>query len=221
MLSESELDRYRRHIQLEPIGEAGQIRIKASRALLIGLGGLGSPVSIYLASAGIGHLTLIDFDRVERSNLSRQIVHRTVDIDRNKVDSARDTLLALNPHVQIDTIPWAVDEETLRAEIIRADIVIDASDNFETRFALNQACYELARPLVCGAAVKMLGQISAFDFRDQNSPCYRCLFDDTDEPEEPCALVGVFAPLLGVIGSVQAAEALKLLLNMGDQVPTR
>ena len=178
-------------------------------------------MSIYLASAGIGSLTLVDFDRVERSNLSRQIVHRTADIDRNKVDSARDTLLALNPHVQIDTIPSALDEETLRAEITRADIVIDASDNFETRFALNQACYALHCPLVCGAATQMLGQISAFDFRDQDSPCYRCLFDDTGESEEPCALVGVFSPLLGIIGSVQAAEALKLLLNMGDSLVGR
>ena len=220
-LTAEELARYRRHIQLEPIGEIGQRRISAARVLLIGLGGLGSPASMYLASAGIGTLALADFDRVELSNLQRQIVHRTADIDRNKVDSARDSLHAINPHVEIETFPWAIDGEDLATQIEQADVVVDASDNFETRFALNRLCHAAKRPLVSGAAVRMEGQINVFDFRQAHSPCYRCIFDEAGEPEEPCALVGVFAPLLGIIGSVQAAEALKLIMHIGEPLVGR
>ncbi|MEM7255483.1 MAG: molybdopterin-synthase adenylyltransferase MoeB [Pseudomonadota bacterium] len=217
-LTPDELDRYQRHIQLECFGLDGQKRLRQARVLIVGLGGLGSPAAMYLASAGIGSLALVDFDRVERSNLQRQIVHRSASIGQNKVDSARETLRELNPHVDVHCIPWAMDGEDLLAEVRRADVVLDASDNFETRFALNAVCVAEKRPLVSGAAVRTHGQINVFDPRRADSPCYRCVFDDVGEAEEPCALVGVFAPLLGIIGSVQAAETVKLIVGMGDSL---
>ncbi|MEM7407483.1 MAG: HesA/MoeB/ThiF family protein [Pseudomonadota bacterium] len=210
-MNERERARYSRHILLPTMGEDGQRRLLESRCLIIGAGGLGSPAAMYLAASGVGELTLVDFDRVELSNLQRQIVHKTRDIDRNKVDSARDTLAELNPEISLRTIPTALDGEDLLEEIVRASVVVDCSDNFETRFELNELCVRTLTPLVSGAAVRMEGQVTVFEPGRPDSPCYRCLYPDTSFEGEPCSRVGVLAPLLGVIGSIQAAETLKIL----------
>jgi molybdopterin/thiamine biosynthesis adenylyltransferase len=220
-MSAEQRSRYSRHIQLPQLGEAGQARLLSSRCLIIGIGGLGSPIAMYLAAAGVGELTLVDFDRVELSNLQRQIVHQMSGIDRNKVDSARDTLAMLNPTIAVRTIPTALDDDELLEEIKRTDVVVDASDNFETRFTLNRLCVETGTPLVSGAAVRMEGQVTVFEPSKPESPCYRCLYPDDTLEGEACALVGVFAPLLGIIGSMQAAEALKLLSGMGSMMTGR
>ncbi|NKC16535.1 MAG: molybdopterin-synthase adenylyltransferase MoeB [Gammaproteobacteria bacterium] len=213
--------RYARHIQLPQIGEAGQHRLLAAKALIIGLGGLGSPIAMYLAAAGVGELTLVDYDRVELSNLQRQIVHHTGSINENKVDSARQALAALNPGVRVRTVPTSLDGDDLIEEVERTDVVVDACDNFESRFALNAACVRTGTPLVSGAAVRMEGQVCVFEPAKPQSPCYRCLYPDNSVAGEPCSLVGVLAPLLGVIGSVQATETLKLLCGMGTSMTGR
>ena len=214
--------RYGRHIQLDVIGEAGQRKLLQSRALIIGMGGLGSPAAMYLATSGVGHLVLSDYDQVELSNLQRQIVHTTADVGRLKTDSARDTLARLNPGIEVSARGWALDGEELAAEVAAADVVLDCSDNFETRFQLNEACLRASRPLVSAAAVRMEGQVSVFHPGHADSPCYRCLYDDrSSEDGEPCSLVGVYAPLLGIVGSVQAAEAIKVLLGIGTTLRGR
>ena len=214
--------RYGRHIQLDAIGESGQRKLLASRALIVGAGGLGSPAAMYLATSGVGHLVLSDYDQVELSNLQRQIVHTTADIGRLKTDSARDTLLRLNPTIEVSALGYALDGEELDQQVAAADVVLDCSDNFETRFQLNAACLRQARPLVSAAAVRMDGQVSVFHPGRGGSPCYRCLYsDESGEDGEPCALVGVFAPLLGIVGSVQAAEAIKVLLGVGRTLEAR
>jgi len=220
-MNEEQAARYSRHIQLPQIGAAGQRRLLGSRVLVVGVGGLGAPAIMYLAASGIGQLALADYDRVELSNLQRQIIHATADIGRNKVDSARDRVLALNPEVRVDTIAWAMDDEELEAEVARADVVVDASDNFETRFALNAASVRTRTPLVSGAAVRMEAQVYVFEPGRADSPCYRCLYSDAGDDGEPCALVGVFAPMLGIIGSVEAAEAIKVLLGIGTTLTGR
>lgn len=213
--------RYARHIQLDSIGEQGQERLLASRALVIGMGGLGSPAAMYLATSGVGHLVLSDYDQVELSNLQRQIAHTSADIGRLKTDSARDTLLRLNPTIEVTARGWALEDEELTAEVAAADVVLDCTDNFETRFMLNAACLRAGRPLVSAAAVRMDGQVSVFHPGRGDSPCYRCLYDDAGADGEPCSRVGVFAPLLGIVGSVQAAEALKVLLQAGRTLQGR
>ena len=220
-MNELEQARYSRHILLPTMGEAGQQKLLDSSCLIIGAGGLGSPAAMYLAASGVGELTLVDFDRVELSNLQRQIVHQTNSVDRNKVDSARDTLAALNPTISIRTIPTALDGEDLRSEVERADVVVDASDNFETRFGLNEVCVQTLTPLVSGAAVRMEGQVTVFEPARPDSPCYRCLYPDDSFEGEPCSLVGVLAPILGVIGSIQAAEALKILSGVSAPMTGR
>lgn len=221
-LTQAELARYSRHMLLPEIGEEGQRRLRDARVLIVGLGGLGSPVAMYLAASGVGELVLSDFDFVELSNLQRQIVHTNADVDRNKVDSAADTISRLNPLVRVTPLAYALDEADLAEQVRAADVVVDASDNFETRFALNAACVEARVPLVSGAAVRMEGQISVFDSRVEDSPCYRCLYsDESNEDGEPCSRVGVLAPLLGIIGSVQAAETLKLLAGFGETLAGR
>ncbi len=208
-------------MQLAEIGERGQERLNAARVLVVGLGGLGSPVAMYLAASGVGHIVLSDYDAVELSNLQRQIVHGSADIGRTKVESARDTLLALNPEIEVTPLPWALDDD-LDAQVATATVVVDATDNFESRFALNAACRRHATPLVSGAAIRMEGQIAVFDPRDPDSPCYRCLYTDDGRVEgEPCALVGVLAPLLGIVGSVQAAETIKLIAGFGTSLAGR
>ncbi len=214
-------ERYSRHILLPQIGEAGQQRLAAARVLIIGLGGLGSPVAMYLAASGVGHLVLVDFDHVELSNLQRQIIHSSADIGRDKVASARDRILALNPEVKVTTLAWVLDDDELEAEIKQASVVVDATDNFETRFALNALCWRLATPLVSGAAIRMEGQVGVFDPRDPSGGCYRCLYTNESGEGEACSQVGVLAPLLGIVGSVQATETIKLIIGTGRSLAGR
>ena len=214
--------RYSRHSLLPGIGEPGQQRLLRSRVLVIGLGGLGSPAAMYLASSGVGELVLSDYDYVELSNLQRQIIHTSADVGRDKVESARDTIARLNPEVSVEALAHALDDEDLEEEVERADVVVDACDNFETRFQLNEVCWRTATPLVSGAAVRLEGQVSVFDPRDPESPCFHCLYGDVDAAEgEPCSRIGVLAPLLGIIGSIQAAETLKILADFGTRMTGR
>jgi adenylyltransferase/sulfurtransferase len=210
-MEDRKLQRYSRHILLEEIGIEGQQRIGASRMLLIGAGGLGSPAALYLAGAGVGRLTLVDSDRVDLTNLQRQVLHATDRIGQLKTSSARTTLHALNPDVQVVEVPRRAGPDELDPLVAQADVVLDCSDNFATRHALNRACVRHSRPLVSGAAVRFDGQLATFDRRARDAPCYACLFPESaDAQDEPCSTMGVFAPLTGIIGCMQAAEALKL-----------
>jgi molybdopterin/thiamine biosynthesis adenylyltransferase len=220
-MNQQQRTRYSRHIQLASIGLKGQRRLLHSRALIIGLGGLGSPAAMYLAASGVGHLTLADFDHVELSNLQRQIIHGTSDLGRHKVESARERLRELNPEITVTALPRALDDEDLGQEVARADVVLDASDNFETRFELNRACVIAQTPLVSGAAIQMEAQLAVFEPARADSPCYRCLYANEPGAEQSCSTFGVLAPLLGVIGSLQAVEALKLLLGVGSRLTGR
>ena len=213
-LDDDQLLRYSRQIMLPAIGVEGQERLQNAHALLIGLGGLGSPAAIYLAAAGIGRLTLVDFDRVELSNLQRQIVHTTGRIGEPKVESARVALEALNPEVKIHCIPRQLEEAQLQEQVADADVVIDGSDNFATRFAVNRACFAAATPLVAGAAIRWEGQVSVFSGR--RGPCYQCLYPADGEVDETCSANGVLAPVVGMIGSLQATEAIKLITGAGE-----
>ncbi len=223
-MDDHQLLRYSRQIMLPQLDIAGQQRLIQSHALIIGLGGLGSPVAMYLAAAGVGQLTLVDFDTVDLSNLQRQIVHSHNDIGRAKVDSAADTLHALNPDININTLDKKLTDETLIQAVQQADVVIDACDNFATRFAINQACVSTHTPLVSGAAIRLEGQVSVFPNapgKAANAPCYRCLYDDIPETEAGCSETGVLAPLVGIIGSIQATEAIKLLSGLGTSLAGR
>lgn len=216
-MNDQQLLRYSRHILLPEIGIEGQDRLLSSSVLIIGAGGLGSPASIYLASSGIGKLTLCDHDMVDLTNLQRQIVHRDAAIGQPKVNSARSTLAAINPDVKVIALDKRADETLLDRLIPEADVVIDCSDNFETRYTLNRCCLRHGKPLVSGAATRFDGQLTLFDPRQAHSPCYNCLYPEQGESEETrCAVMGVFAPLVGIIGSMQAAEALKILLDAGE-----
>ena len=205
---------------LPEIDLAGQRRLLDAKILIIGLGGLGSPAAMYLAAAGIGMLTLVDHDLVDIGNLQRQIAHRTGDIGRQKVDSAAETLAAINPLCRIVSIPRQLEPDDLSAAVAAADVVLDCSDNFATRFAVNAACVDAETPLVSGAAIRWEGQISVFAGR-RDEPCYRCLYAAGDEPEESCSANGVVAPLVGIIGATQAAEAIKLLTGAGHTLAGR
>lgn len=220
-MNDQQLLRYSRQMMLPEIDAAGQEKLAGARALIVGLGGLGSPASIYLAGAGVGHLTLVDFDRVELSNLQRQIVHATPDIGRLKVESAAQHLKALNPEITIIGIDHALNQNELLNEAQHADIIVDASDNFKTRFALNAASVKTKTPLVSGAAIRFEGQVSVFDPREPASPCYRCLYGPEAATDQSCAANGVIAPLLGIIGGIQANEALKLLMGIGRTLQGR
>ena len=222
-MRDDQFERYSRHMVLPQIGLEGQRRLLAARVLLVGVGGLGSPIALYLAASGVGQLVLADFDVVELSNLQRQILHTSNDIGRAKVDSAKQALYALNPDVTIFTINRVFDEddEALLIEVEKADVVVDATDNFETRFALNRACVASKTPMVSGAALRSDGQVTVFDARDPSSPCYRCLYTEDSSAGEACSDVGVFAPLLGIIGSIEAGEAIKLLIGAGDALTGR
>ena len=215
-MNDEQLLRYSRHILLPEIGIEGQERLRAAHALVIGAGGLGSPIALYLASAGVGTITLCDDDVVDLTNLQRQIVHRTQSIGMPKVESARDTMTAINPDTKITTLNARVGGATLDALVAAADVVLDGCDNFATRHAVNRACVAHHKPLVSGAGVRFDGQMSVFDLRDPAAPCYACLFpEDAHSEEMRCAVTGVFAPLTGIIGCMQAAEALKVLTGSG------
>jgi adenylyltransferase/sulfurtransferase len=214
-MNDDELLRYSRQILLPQVGIEGQDRLRDSRALIIGLGGLGSPAAMYLAAAGVGTLAIADHDRVDLSNLQRQIAHRSADIGRTKVDSARDALLALNPGTTIIGFDTRLAGESLDEQIALADVVLDCSDNFATRFAVNDACVRARTPLVSGAAIRLEGQVAVFRPDRPDSPCYRCLYKDETELGETCTQTGVLAPLVGVVGSIQALEAMKVLLELG------
>jgi molybdopterin-synthase adenylyltransferase len=221
-LNDELLLRYSRHILLPEIGVEGQQALLRSHALVVGAGGLGSPVSLYLAASGVGRITLCDHDKVDLTNLQRQIVHDTNSIGQPKVESARRTLARINPEAQVVGIQERVEGERLDALVEDADVVIDATDNFTTRHAINRACVKHHKPLVSGAGVRFDGQVAVFDLRQDTSPCYHCLFaEDGDLEEMRCAIMGVFAPLVGIIDSVQAAEALKLLMGVGEPLVGR
>ncbi|MGA9665153.1 MAG: HesA/MoeB/ThiF family protein [Gallionella sp.] len=214
-MNDRQLLRYSRHILLDEIGIEGQQRLLAAKALIIGLGGLGSPAALYLAAAGVGQLALCDHDTVELSNLQRQIIHRTSSVGQPKVMSAQTALRDVNPEVECIALDVRADAAQLHELAGKADVVLDCSDNFDTRYAVNRACLEQRKPLVSGAAIRFDGQVAVFDFRDEHAPCYNCLFpEDSHAAELRCATTGVFAPLAGIIGTLQAAETLKLLIGI-------
>jgi len=215
-MNDDQLLRYSRHILLDEIGIEGQVRLMRGRALVIGAGGLGSPVALYLATSGVGRITLVDDDTVDLTNLQRQILFAMSDVGSAKVDAAACRLAAINPEIQIAPLRERVDGERLERLVAAADVVLDCTDNFATRHAINRACVNAQRPLVSGAAIRFDGQIAVFDMRSTESPCYHCLFGDGEELEETrCATMGVFAPLVGIVGATQAAEALKILAGVG------
>lgn len=221
-MNDNQLLRYSRHILLPQIGYEGQDKLVNSHALIVGAGGLGSPVALYLAAGGVGKLTICDYDNVDLTNLQRQIVHTTQSVGLNKAISAQQTLHAINPEVAVNTIREKSSEEAFEKLALEADVVIDCSDNFKTRYALNRICVKLRKPLVSGAAIGFEGQVTVFDMRNESSPCYHCLFPEIGAEEGMrCAENGVFAPLVGMIGTTQAAEAMKLMLGLGDSLQGR
>jgi molybdopterin/thiamine biosynthesis adenylyltransferase len=219
-VNDEQLLRYSRQIMLPDVDIDGQEKLLSARVLIIGLGGLGSPVAMYLAAAGVGHLVLADFDAVELTNLQRQIAHTTARIGMNKSASAAQALRELNPDVQIECIERLLDADNLAAQVERANVVLDCTDNFATRFAINAACVTAKVPLVSGAAIRLEGQVAVFDAREQSSPCYRCLYEE-DSDDLTCAANGVLAPLVGVVGSMQALEAIKLICGFGTNLAGR
>jgi adenylyltransferase/sulfurtransferase len=221
-MNDEQLLRYSRHILLPEIGVEGQSRILDAHALVVGAGGLGSPVAMYLASAGIGALTLADADTVDLTNLQRQIMHTTGSVGRPKAVSGAEAIGRINPEVKVHALERRLEGDALDAAVARADVVLDCSDNFATRHAVNRACARHRRPLVSGAAVRFDGQVSVFDLRRDDAPCYACLFPEDGETDEMrCAVMGVFAPLVGIIGATQAAEALKVLSGAGEPLVGR
>nr|WP_232924532.1 molybdopterin-synthase adenylyltransferase MoeB [Pseudomonas cichorii] len=221
VLSDEELLRYSRQILLQHVDIDGQIRLKSSRALIVGLGGLGSPVALYLAAAGVGELHLADFDSVDLTNLQRQVIHDSHSIGQAKVDSAMARLTAINPEVTLVAHRAALDADSLSAAVQGVDLVLDCSDNFSTREAVNAACVAAGKPLVSGAAIRLEGQLSVFDPRRAESPCYHCLYGHGSEAELTCSEAGVIGPLVGLVGSLQALEALKLLAGFGEPLVGR
>jgi molybdopterin-synthase adenylyltransferase len=221
-MTDDELLRYSRHILLDEIGIEGQERIVGSHALVVGAGGLGSPVALYLGSAGVGRITLVDDDVVDLTNLQRQIAHTTARVGQAKVDSAQKAIGDINTAVEVIAVQARADATLLDALVAQADVVLDCCDNFATRHAINAACVKHRKPLVSGAAIRFDGQLSVFDARDESSPCYACIFPpDATFEETRCATMGVLAPLVGVIGSMQACEALKLLSGAGRPLTGR
>jgi len=221
-MNDQQLLRYSRHILLDEIGIAGQERLRAAHALVVGAGGLGCPAALYLAASGIGRLTIADPDKVDLTNLQRQILYRTDSVGTAKVEAARAALAALNPEVEIVPLLQRLDEKTLDPIVKTADIVLDCSDNFATRHTLNRACVSAKKPLVSGAAIRFDAQVTVFDLRKTDAPCYACLYPEDGEVEEvQCSTMGVFAPLTGVVGALQAMEAAKLLAGAGETLNGR
>lgn len=221
-MTDDQLLRYSRHILLDDLGVEGQQRILDTHALVIGAGGLGSPAALYLASAGIGKLTLVDDDTVDFTNLQRQILHTQARVGMAKAESGRQALAAINPEISIIPCQQRLSGQALADAVAATDVVLDCTDNFATRHAINRACVQHRKPLVSGAAIRFDGQISVYDLRHDNAPCYHCLFPEAEDVEEVrCATMGVFAPLTGIIGCMQAAEALKLAAGIGESLNGR
>jgi molybdopterin/thiamine biosynthesis adenylyltransferase len=221
-VTDEQLLRYSRHILLDEIGVEGQQRLLAAHALVIGAGGLGSPVILYLGTAGVGRITVVDDDNVDLTNLQRQIAHTLARVGQPKAESARIAVAAINPDVEVKPLVLRADAAQLQALVAEADVVIDCCDNFATRQAVNRACVDHRKPLVSGAAIGFDGQISVYDVRQTDAPCYACLFPPESTFEEVrCATMGVFAPLVGIIGTMQAAEAIKLLSGVGSSLAGR
>ncbi len=221
-MNDRQLLRYSRHILLPEIDISGQERLLKSHILIVGAGGLGSPAAFYLAASGIGKLTICDGDAVDLTNLQRQILHPTAATGLSKAKSAQHTLNQANPDIDVVAISKYLQDEQLFQLVSESDAVIDASDNFETRHNINKACVQYQKPLISGAAIRFEGQVSVFDLRSQNSPCYHCLYSNEGETDDPpCSVMGVFSPLVGIIGSIQAAETLKILLNIGTTLNGR
>ncbi|HEX9195382.1 MAG TPA: molybdopterin-synthase adenylyltransferase MoeB [Azonexus sp.] len=221
-MTDEQLLRYSRHILLDALGIEGQERMLAAHALVIGAGGLGSPAALYLASAGIGKITLVDDDNVDLTNLQRQILHTQSRVGMAKAESGRQALAAINPDIDIVPLQQRLAGTALDALVATADVVLDCTDNFATRHAINRACVHHRKPLVSGAAIRFAGQISVYDLRQDDAPCYHCLFPEGEDVEEVrCAVMGVFAPLTGIIGTTQAAEALKLVAGIGESLSGR
>ncbi|CAM5468325.1 HesA/MoeB/ThiF family protein [Eoetvoesiella caeni] len=221
-MDDGHLLRYARHILLDELGIEGQERLLASRVLIVGAGGLGSPAAYYLAAAGVGQLVLADDDEVELSNLQRQILHTTARVGWPKAESGKLALAELNPGVRVQARVQRLLGPDLDDAVAGVDIVLDCCDNFATRHAVNRACVKYRKPLVSGAAIRFAGQVSVFDMRSDDAPCYHCLFPEADEAEElSCATTGVLGPLVGIIGSMQAAEAIKILTGMGESLAGR
>lgn len=214
-MDDQHLLRYSRQILLPQFGIEAQERLSNSHVLIIGAGGLGSPAAMYLAAAGIGSISIVDDDKVDLSNLQRQILHRFSDLGRPKVESARDTLVSINPDLQLTPLATRLDADNLAQHLAGIDLVLDCSDNFTTRFAVNDACTRHGIPLVSGAAIRFEGQLGVFDSRDPSSPCYRCLYKEGEGETETCADNGVLSPMVGIIGSMQALEGIKLLCGIG------
>jgi molybdopterin/thiamine biosynthesis adenylyltransferase len=221
-MTDDQLLRYSRHILLDEVGIEGQERLLAAHALVIGAGGLGSPVALYLGTAGVGRITLVDHDTVDLTNLQRQIAHTMARVGSSKVESARAAIASINPEVEVTTVNARADAALLDTLVAKADVVLDCCDNFATRHAINAACVKHRKPLVSGAAIRFDGQVAVFDPRDPDSPCYACVFPpDLEFEETRCAVMGVFAPMVGIIGATQAAEALKLLSGAGPSLAGR
>ena len=220
-MNDQQLLRYSRQIMLPQIDIEGQQKLLAAKILIVGAGGLGSPASMYLAAAGIGQITIVDDDVVDLSNLQRQVSHHTDDIGTDKVISTQQTLKKINPEVKVFAIKQRLEGKSLEKEVNCADIVLDCCDNFATRFAVNAACVKYKTPLVSGAAIRFEGQVSVFTSGDNNSPCYNCLYVDDGEEVQNCATNGVISPVTGIIGSIQAMEAIKLIVNIGEPLVGR
>ena len=217
-MDQDQLQLYSRQIKLPQVGVDGQERLLASTVLIIGMGGLGSPAALYLASAGVGHLVISDYDRVELSNLQRQIIHRHADIGELKAHSARNNLHSVNPNLEITAIDWELDEDELLTRIAQADVVLDCSDNFPTRYAVNRACMAKGVPLVSGAAIRMEGQLASYLPEYEASPCYQCLYQLEQDHAPTCSEEGVVSPLVGIIGSMQAMHAMLILLGQSKSL---
>ena len=217
-MDDKQLLRYSRHILLPQIDVRGQEKLLASRVLIVGLGGLGSPVAMYLAASGVGNLVLVDHDRVDLTNLQRQIVHATERVGQDKTTSAAHGLAALNPGVRLTTINQKLEGAALEEQVQQVDAVVDTTDNFASRFAINEACMHAGKPLISGAVVRFEGQVAVFP---PGGPCYRCLYAEGGGPDEACATLGVLAPAAGIIGSIQAVETLKVLLGIGQTLAGR
>jgi len=221
-LNDSQLLRYSRHILLDELGIEGQQQLLASHTLIVGAGGLGSPVALYLGSAGVGQITVVDHDTVDPTNLQRQIAHTLANVGQPKASSIQQAIANINPDVQVNVITQRADAILLTELVALVDVVVDCTDNFATRHAINLACVTHGKPLVSGAAIRFDGQVTVYDPRDAKSPCYACVFPESEKLEETqCASMGVYAPLVGIIGSLQAAEALKLLMNLGQPLTGR